>query len=389
MKPFTGQATLHIAGQQANVLLSLDMDTGSFEAEMPVGLFPDELLHQGDGEPKEVAITGLRIHLPTGTLLANEMKDLRLDGNSYVQNSINTSPISLALNLANDRSGTIRVSLRAKPAMVHLRHEPPLTDKCELYFLNNFFNFMPMTLKHNTTDLSFLPRKQSLSIISPADIRPASKRLGLAWSVFQGAHVTHTASYWDSTVDLAIRKPRAYNRGHDLFRGWDNAQSLLQQLIDTFLWMSEDEFNGWLKAVRFYLEGLNDDLDYDVRIVDFMVFIEMFDTSDTMSKQTIAHAFDVSTEFADLVVRMRNKLVHERMTLWRALPRVHSDILQYQQDWRCPEIDFTSRNYEMLCILFFLHLHRMVNTFIVKTVKYSGKYDDCAELIKSITGKMV
>ncbi|MDO9542219.1 MAG: hypothetical protein Q7J98_07850 [Kiritimatiellia bacterium] len=389
MKPFAGQATLHISGHEAKVLLSLDMDAGAFEAELPAGVIPNDILQQGEGEAKEVAISNLRIHLPSGTLSADRLDEITLGCNSTVTNSVKTSPISLALNLADDRSGTIRFFLEPKAAMIHLRHDPPLTNKCELYFLNNFIDpHMPITLKNHDTDLYFQPRKCSLSITSTVDIRPVAKQLGVAWSVFQGAHVTHTASYWNSTLDLAVRKHRTYSRVNHLFRGWNNAQSLLQSLTDAFLKMPEDDFNGWSKAVRFYLEVLNDDLDYDLHIVNFMVFIEMFDKSATMSKQTISETFAVSIELADLVVRMRNKIIHERMTMWRALPQVYSDILQHQPNWRCPEIDFTSRNYELLSILFFLHLQRMVNTFIVRTVNYTGNYNDCTALIGSIERKL-
>ena len=107
--------------------------------------------------------------------------------------------------------------------MIHLRHDPPLTDKCELYFLNNFIDHIPMTVQCDPLTLYFQPRKASLSISSASDLRPLSKRLATAWSVFQGAHVAHTASYWESGVDLAVRKARPYRRGHTFFRGWNNA----------------------------------------------------------------------------------------------------------------------------------------------------------------------
>jgi len=389
MKPFSGQATLHISGQKATVLLSLDMDSGDFEAELPNDVLPNQLLQQPEGEAKEVTLSNVQFYLPSGTLRADDLPEIMLSGNSSLTSSVNTSPLSLALNLCNDRTGTVKFYLSPKPVMIYFRHEPPLTNQCELYYLNNFIDHpMPMSVKHGDTSYTFQARKRSLSISSNVDIRPFAKRLGVAWAIYQGAHLMLAASYWDSTVALSVRQPRPYRRGQHFFRGWNNAQALLDRLVVTYLGMTDHEFDGWSKAIRFYLEGVNDDLDYDVRIVNFMVFIEMYDKSVTMSKQTIADTFSISTELADLVVRMRNKLIHEHMSMWRALPQVHAEILKYQQTWTCPEIDFTSRSYEMLAILFFLHLERIVNTFIAKTMQYTGRFNDCTVLIRSIEKKM-
>jgi hypothetical protein len=390
MKPFSGQATLRVKEHEAVVFLSLDMEKGELEAELPASALPNDAVRIRDGEPDEVIVTDVRIPLPTGTLYAERIPDVLMGSGSTANSSTGTSPISTALNLVGDRSGTRRFTLSPKSRFIEFRHDPPMTDRSELYYLNNFIDGIPMDFTSQGLDLLFQPRKQrSLSITANTDLRPYAERLATCWSILQGAEVNHTASFVGHTLQLSVRRPRPYNRGHSLFRGLQNAQALLEALTNYFLPMDADVYEGWRKVVRFYLEGVNSDLDYDVRIVNYMVVIEMLDRSPTMTKQSIATTFGTSLEFADLLVRMRNRMIHERMSLWNAVPLVHAELLLFQKDWRCDEIPLKTNQYTNGSILFVLHVERMVNTYIIKECGYAGDYNDCMRLIKSIEKKIV
>jgi hypothetical protein len=390
MKAFTGQTILHIEDQQVHVSISLNPKAGVFEAELLASVLPDELFRNSTGPAKTVRLTDISIPLPTGTLQCAELEDVFLGGEGGVSMNITETPISRALNLADDRSGIRRLTLSPKAALIHFHHTPPLESLSELYFLNNFISGIPATISVSGADVHFLPRKTSLSVTGPCDLRQILPRIKAAWSVLQGAYLSHAASYNDDGgVDLAVRRPRPYYKGNSLFRGWENLNSLLDALIQAFVGKSEDDFKGWEKAISFYLEGRNPELDYDVRIIGFMIFIEMFDGSSTMSKQSICQKFNCSIEFAEFLVRMRNKLIHERMTIWNAVPQVHADILHHQAGWSCPEIDFSIGEYETASILFFLHIERLVNEFIVTHIRYSGAYANNAEIIADLNTKLV
>jgi len=390
MKAFTGQAILHFEGHAAHVSLSLDPTSGEFEAELLASALPDNLFNSHTGLAKTVRLANITIPLPTGTLQCDELDDVFLAGRGGVSMSVTETPISRALNLANDRSGIRHIALHPAAPLIQFIHVPALESVSELYFLNNFIRGIPVTVAINNCSISFLPRETSLSVTCESDLRPLLPRIRAAWSVLQGAFPSHAASYnQDGGVDLAVRRPRPYYEGNSLFRGWQNLEPLLSAILQSFVAKSEDEFKGWEKAISFYLEGRNKELDYDVRIIGFMVFIEMFDAASTMSKQTISQEFSCSIEFADLLVRMRNKLIHERMTLWNAIPQVHAALLQYQPGWSCSEIDFTHGDFEHASILFFLHLELLVNLFIINHVGYSGSFDDNSEMIADINSKMV
>lgn len=387
---FTGQAVLHIEAQQAHVSISLNPKAGVFEAELLASSLPEELFRNSTGPAKTVRLTDILIPLPTGTLECAELENVFLGGEGGVSMDIAETPISRALNLADDRSGIRRLTLNPKAPLIHFHHTPPLDSLSELYFLNNFTKGMPAAISINGADVQFLQRETSLSVTAASDLRPVLDRIKAAWSVLQGAYLSHAASYnADGGIDLAVRRPRSYYKGNSLFRGWQNLDSLLDALIQVFVEKSEDDFKGWEKAISFYLEGRNTELDYDVRIIGFMIFVEMFDESSTMSKQSISQEFNCSIEFAEFLVRMRNKLIHERMTIWNAVPQVHAEILQHQAGWSCAEIDFSLRDYGTASILFFLHLERLVNKFIVDHVGYSGAYADNTGLITDLNTKMV
>jgi hypothetical protein len=390
MKAFTGQAQLHIDEHTAHVSISLNPQAGEFEAEMLSSALPEELFSMHSGSARVVRLTDIAIPLPTGTLECAELADVYLGGSGGVTSSIDETPISRALNLAGDRSGIRRITLSPRAAVIHFVHTPLLEELSELYFLNNFTRGIPGSVVIDTVEIGFHPRNSSLSITASDDLRPWLAPIRAAWSVFQGAHLTHVASYnQDGSIDLVVQQPRAYNKGSSLFRGWQNQQPMLQALVNFFVQLGEDEFKGWEKAITFYLEGRNSELDYDVRIIGLMIFIEMFDGSRTMSRQPIATEFECSLELADFLVRMRNKLIHNRMTLWNAVPLVHTEILQHQSEWVCPELAFSSQNYEMNSILFFLQLEKMVNSYIVRQANYSGEFDDNSDLIVDIESRMV
>ena len=373
MKAFTGQAILHIEDQQAHVSISLNQRSGVFEVEFSRSVLPDEFFENVPGIAKTVKLTNISIPLPTGTLECIELEEVLLRAGGDVSMNLLDTPISRALNLADDRSEIRRITLYPKASLIHFCHIPPLDSLSELYFLNNFIKSPPMTISVNGDDVRFLPRETSLSVTGPSDLRPVLPRIKAAWSVLQGAYLSHAASCNDDGgIDLAVRRPRAYHEGNSLFCGWENLQPLLEALIQTFVAKSEDDFQGWEKAISFYLEGRNSELNYDVRIIGFMIFIEMFDGSKTMDKQCISKNFNCSVEFAYFLAQVRNKLIHERMTIWNAVPQVHAKILQRQVEWSCAEIDFSLRKYKIASILFFVHLERLVNKFIISHIGYSG-----------------
>lgn len=390
MKAFTGQAILHIEDQKTHVSISLNPKAGVFEAEFLVSALPYELFNNTPGIARTVQLTDIRIPLPTGTLECAELEEVFLAGDGAFSMNVAETPISSALNLADDRQGMRRITLKPKEPLIQFHHFPPLDSLSEIYFLNNFIWGIPTTISVNGDDVHFLPRETSLSITGPNDLRPILPRIKASWSVLQGAYLAHAASYnHDGGIDLAVRRPRAYYKGNSLFHGLENFKPLLDALVLAFAAKSEDDFKGWEKAISFYLEGRNPELDYDVRIIGFMIFIEMFDGSSTMSKQSISHEFNCSLEFAEFLVRMRNKLIHERMTIWNAVPQVHSELLQHQDTWSCAEINFSLEEYETASILFFLHLERLVNQFIVNHVGYSGSYSDNTMIIDDLNTKMV
>lgn len=386
---FKGHATIRAKGNEALVLLSINMEKGELEAELPDEALPDEAITIREGVPDTVIVSNVEIPVPTGTLTAKCIPDVIMGVSSSVNRSAYTTPISTALNLVGDRSGTKRFTLSPNSRFIKFRHEPPMPGRSELYFLNNFIDQPPITITSHGLNLVFHPRKQrSLSISSTNDLRPYANRLATSWSILQGAEVSHTASFTGSDFELSVRRPRSYNRGHSLYRGNHSAAPLTEALTNFFLEMDDNTYSGWQKATRFYLEGINSDLDYDLRIVNFMVVLEMFDNSRTMTKQSIAETFGTSIEFADLLVRMRNRMIHGRMSLWNAIPIVHGELVHHQPGWSCDEIQLNDSQYEMGSILFFLHLQKIVNTFIVKQCAYSGSFDDCTALIRNIEKKM-
>lgn len=389
MKAFTGQAVLHIDDHEAHVSISLNPKDGVFEAEFLTSAIPEDTFQNNDGQAQPARLTNILIPLPTGTLECDELNNLYLGGSNGVNRNVSETPISQALNLADDRSGMRLITLESKELLIQFVHNPALRSISELYFLNNFVKLIPLSVEVNGDILEFFPRNSSLSVTSENDLRPILPRISEAWSVIQGAYVFHCASYNENgDIDLSVRRPRAYYKGNSLYRGWEDFSDFLTALIQSFVSKSEDEFSGWKKAITFYLEGRNEELDYDVRIIGFMIFIEMFDGASTMSKQAISNTFNCSMEFADFIVRMRNKLIHKRMTLWNAVPIVHSEILEHQAEWTCSEIAFSSDHYETASILFFIHLERLVNQYIVDHIGYSGPFDDKAEIITDLSARM-
>lgn len=390
MNAFTGKANLHIENQHTHVSISLNPKAGVFEAEFLANILPHELFENAPGIAPTVRLTDISIPLPTGTLDCKELEEVFLAGDGHLSMDVAETPVSSALNLAGDRKGIRRVVLSPKASLIHFLHTPSLDSLSELYFLNNFIQGPPTTISVDGNDLRFLPQETSLSVTSPNDLRRILPRIKAAWSVLQGANLAHAASYNDDGgIDLAVRRPRAYYKGNSLHLGWDTFEPLLSSLTQTFIAKSDDEFKGWEKAISFYLEGRNPELDYDVRIIGFMIFIEMFDGSSTMSKHSISSELNCSLEFAEFLVRMRNKLIHGRMTIWNAVPQVHSEILQHQPGWSCTEIDFSLREYETASILFFLHMERLVNGYIVHHVRHSGRYSDNLVIIDDLNTKMI
>lgn len=104
MKPFSGQATIRVRDHTSVVFLSLDMEKGELEAELPADALPDDAVRIRDGEPDEVIVTDIRIPLPTGTLYAERIPDVLMGCESTVNSSTGTSPISTALNPAGKQS---------------------------------------------------------------------------------------------------------------------------------------------------------------------------------------------------------------------------------------------------------------------------------------------
>lgn len=384
MRAFTGQAQLHIDDYQSQVLLSLDPQAGSFEAEMLADAFPDDLFQFKIRLPKIVKLTNISVPLPTGTLTSQEIDNIYL-GAGTLSTSITETPISRALNLSNDRSGIRRVTLDPKAPNLKFIHSPPLESKFELYFLNNFINSFPLEINFRNTIISFHQRKGSLSVTSESDIIPLLPRISAAWSILQGAYLFHSASYSNNgEVSLVVRRPRSYSSGNSLFRGWENLEPLATALLTTFIEKSDEDFDGWKKAINFYLEGRNSDLDYDVRIIGFMIFIEMFDEAKSMCKKSISNEFKCSIQFAEFIMRMRNKLIHERRTLWTATPEALNEILSHQPSWICPEINSSTGNTEIISLLFFLNLEKIINSYIINHVGHNGRYDDNFEMIESL-----
>jgi|GEM_PF-6110202 len=381
MEILSGRATLVRGDEQIHCTVQFRASTGILEVEFPTeAMVFDGMMNEGITEA-EFELRDVNIALPTGTLTSESITDIYRGNGLSSRASISATPLTMALNLSGDRSGTTTLPLHTRFPTIEFEHQPALVEGCELYYLNSPLDFMSFNVTLLGEEVAVFPRKGSLSFRGSEEILGLEHRLRLAWSFLQGTPLWRSAHAVGNQVTIYVRKPRPPGRKRSLYSGHQNLEPMFQSMVSALGEMEVAEFAEWAWVSTFYLEGRNTDLDDSVRATSFFVFMEMFDESQTMNQNSISKQFQCSHQLADILVRLRNRIVHGRQNLWDAVPAAYEEIISKYSDWTCPELEPIQFTDDTCGSTLLLLIEQIVSRFVLFRLGYTGSFADNQALI--------
>ncbi|MGA8277884.1 MAG: hypothetical protein WB784_06790 [Rhodanobacteraceae bacterium] len=188
---------------------------------------------------------------------------------------------------------------------------------------------------------------------------PASSRLKRSKDVVDinsAPHDTHTVGrFWKREEDIP-----------------DILQRTLQLLTS-----QTDAERRHQRAAHFYTHGLGDRSMLEHRIVLLYTALEVLDKSDTLSKEPVAQLLGVDLNSADLIIRVRNGLVHKGLSLGAAVEAKAQEIQSHSRTWSPHGLDLLRPR---LGPHFFLWLATLLAKYWRGAIGFSGEISDYSSL---------
>lgn len=238
----------------------------------------------------------------------------------------------------NEKESNI-VSLYLKPAKSTITIPIIKTDMSlnhHLIFHDNRISVHWVSWKAGHRKCNIQGDRDTLVIESRYNLLIKRKTILRAWSLMQGGPPIYRAGYYRGILEINFAKKDVYKILGPIFSDNNKLSKFFQKYIIFEEKLTNNKQKKYILAMSYLIEGLNQLVPLEIRIINLYTALEILDKSKTLNKKSIAKTFDINVKFADCLNRVRNKIVHEGLSLNNSIKTARSELRKNGVSLRFP-----------------------------------------------------
>lgn len=331
MNKFFGEGELTFSGETHKSLLCLNLENDCIECYFPNEETEKEALIKSFTFDNKALVSNLtlkNIHfkLPNGELRKSHYDDFYV--RQYLPGSISgfDSTLVRALNLRNEQIGLTKLILQPKETLVQsdFIDSGNILGMYKAFYTSNKIHIQPKTIKLASHEVAVKCDRKGLILIAEDNLHAIEEKFRLAWSILQGRALQLRAELSSACLGINFYKDEISGLGTLCSSG--AALGLFEKLFEYLNGLDENEYDKWRRASYFYLEGICNIGFLETRTINLMVFLEMIDKCERLSKNTIKQLLQIKADDADLICRTRNRLFHKGDSLGEAVINAYHEM---------------------------------------------------------------
>lgn len=331
----TGTCQIVYGGKRRNGLISLDFEEARIKVSFMADLFEEFGRKQFD---RDYAIDNVHIGLPNGEIQNGRIKKLLLVG-GHTQSAQNASQLITAFPIS-DRPDSGQKVLFFVPRQSLIRLPITGLSGQELLFGVNRLRLKDPRLSFRVGRYNaqlFNDTTAAIAVRGHGNLLRWRETIGRAISLMQGGPVNYRAGFSGSTVEINFIRDSDVKA---LGRAYDEDESLaefLQRYIAYEQSLADSALQRHRLAVSYILDGCAGLPSLEQKAISLFTAVEILDGSRTLSAAPVARLLAIKQEQAKVLVEVRNKIVHEALSLHGAITRARHAL---QTHGRLPSLPF-------------------------------------------------
>lgn len=387
MENISGTGTLHFNGRTVACRVDLDLDKNVFVVFVP--LFSEDMEYIGslNGKLRDTPISLSDVCLVSKLgLLKNDCIDnvfiSSFGGGSW---SIYESNVNKVFSFRSVDIGIRKIELSLKESFVEFDYDEfSAKNICFEYLFVGFCCSLdrPISLGDDLVDMSIMGDSEGILVKCDRPLGELMDIVQATIGLLQGSEVTFRSSLEDkkAKINLADHWGKSWVT---LYRRRDDASDLAVKIFKYFRSLNSDVFQKTKRSLHFLFQGLDNRGLLEVRTINLLVFLEMTDDSDALTKNSISKTLGIGINDAYLIYNVRNSLFHHGETLEKSIQdaiekaKKHSD--------KDPVTEFViEADGQRTLAKFYFTLTMMFSRYWVRKVGFQGEYNDYSEIIGNI-----
>ena len=378
---YPGTGKIKFQDQEFKVIVNLDPESGFITAKFP--LFDDinffELYKKRDFFEKKYTISDLKIYVPNGIVERNKLDNLYIKSINPGTFSIYDSSLIRAFNLSEKEIGISTITFFLSNSLQEFdfsEHKP--NKYSELVFLDNGINSPILHLKIKGNRYTINCDKSVLIVRSTVNLLNKQPNFYRAFSLLQGGRITYRTGFFKKRLQINFVKAGEFSRLGQLFKD-DN---LKIEFIEKLFLFEENLINKDKRKrkryelfIEYLLEALSAKTTLENRLISLYTAIEIIDDSKTLTKQSVSSLFKIDQNLADIIIRVRNKIIHEGYELYDSIVSSIEAVKKYSLLKRVP-FGISNRSKRRASFNFYIFLVTMIYRKIFKNINLEVKKDE-------------
>lgn len=383
MATLTGTADIDYDGTKRNVLLTLDFDHGCLIAQHPQEGDPISFLMTQDANRpgKPVTITNVVINSAIGPLTSPRLNGFYVSRSHFGSWSPQVTPVVNSFFLGIDASHVTRIELQSNDNLIELNFRPGCWPDNEIVFTPTTDFQTAFTFHLHDQEFNVSATEVGVGISSKDPIDQHCTALQMALTLLTGNRVFLFSSCANGQCRINLTREPAKRNGAALWQSVNDAPDLFETLFTFISGLPSDDFSRWQKATALIVAAKSADSPLDLRIINAFVLIEMFDDQPTLGRDKVARMLDIDVSDADLIIKVRNKLLHQHHSLSEAIEEADRELSKVKPSYRLKAFDL-SETHLPESVLFTFRVWERINAFIARKIGWSRQYNNYPTILR-------
>lgn len=249
-------------------------------------------------------------------------------------NSISDSLLNRAFNLEEKNSGLIKRVFRPKRNYIVFKSEDRTKDfQSELSFFDNKLSFVEtLSIEFKNKKIRIEPNGKLVLVKADFNLLKIKDIIHNALAISQGLRPTYFAGIFKGEIELNFTRQRTEMGIEPIFKEPIRIAQFLEKYVHYRSQLAKNDSRKFDLFVGYIMDSFVEVLYLENRIICLFTSLEIIDNSGTLNKESLKREFGIHSDWASLIVKVRNKIIHEGFTIKDAVISSYQDIKKYKSE---------------------------------------------------------
>lgn len=325
---YSGTCLLKFKGEIRACIVKLDPENEHIVVQFPMddssfSFIGDKILFD-----KIYKLRELNINFPLGNVKDAVLPNLLLINISPGTMSIYDSSLIRTLRLYKTEVGLTKLIFTPKKSLIQLPiNDISSTNESELIFFDNRLSTKAGLLtKIGNRKLTLTGDRNILIVRAKQNLILKRDTISRALSLLQGGQILYRAGFYKTNLELNFIRRDLIRPLGPIFDESSDIEEFIEKYIAYEKSISATELHRHKLAIDYIIQGCAGSSYLENKVISLFTALEILDGSRTLNKNSIHSTLGVSIQEAELIVGVRNKLIHQGKILVDSIQTTISEL---------------------------------------------------------------